>query len=345
MSKVAVYGAGIFGQIFSNCLNKIDFFIDDYSKEDYIQNIQVVKLKYVSKDTKIYISPLQYSSQIEQNLKDNGFSNIVNFTNSIKTIPNILEEIAKTNYLWLTPTSKNIDKKAIAKVTDLLVDEKSKYILKSIVNLRQTNDIKYYVNPSDIEYFPSDIPILKNLKEVNFVDCGAYIGDTIEELLKQNLNIGYTISFEPDNKNLIALNTTLSSLNLNSSIVYPAGVYSKNTILNFTNNGIDSSAAISEDSSIKIPVVSLDTILLNSNPNFIKMDIEGAEKEAIIGAKNIIQKYKPNLAICIYHKEEDLWELPLLINKIEPSYDMYVRVHEDLCLSTVLYCISKDRYV
>ena len=72
------------------------------------------------------------------------------------------------------------------------------------------------------------------------------------------------------------------------------------------------------------------------------MDIEGAEKEALIGATQTIQKYKPNLAICLYHKPEDLWELPLLINELSNnSYDMYIRVHEDLYLSTVLYCIGK----
>ena len=344
-NKIAIYGAGTFGQIFSKCLDDVDFFIDDYAKEKYINNIPIIKIDQIPKDTTIYISPLQYSSQIEQNLKNNSFTNIINFTKSIKTIPNILEEISKTNYLWLTPTSKNINKKAIAKVMDLLKDKKSKDILESIVKLRETNNTKYYINPSDTEYFPKDIPILKNLKQVNFIDCGAYTGDTIEELLKQNINIGYTISFEPDNKNLITLNKTLSRLKLGDSIVYPAGVYSTNTILNFANNGIDSSASISDNSSIQIPVVSLDTILLNSNPNFIKMDIEGAEKEALIGAKNIIQKYKPNLAICLYHKEEDLWELPLFINEIESSYEMYIRVHEDLCLSTVLYCISKDRDV
>ncbi len=344
-NKIAIYGVGIFGQIFRRCLDKIDFFIDDYSQENHIQNIPVVKLEQIPKDSTIYISPLQYSSKIEQNLKNNGFNHIINFTNSIKTIPNVLVEIAKMNYLWLTPTTKNIDKNAVDKVNDLLVDEKSKDILKNIINLRETNDTKYYIDPLDTEYFPSDIPMLKNLKQVNFIDCGAYVGDTIEELVNQKAKIGYTISFEPDSKNLIALDKTLNRLNLTNSIVYPAGVYSQNTILNFVNNGIDSSASIGDNSSIQIPVVTLDTVLLNSNPTFIKMDIEGAEKEALKGAKQIIQKYKPNMAICLYHKPEDIWELPLLVNEIEPSYDMYIRVHEDLCLSTVLYCVSKERDV
>jgi len=346
INKTAIYGVGVFGRIFQKYLNNVDFFIDDYTSEKFIKNKPVISLEKIPKDTKIYISPLQYSFKIEQDLKKKGFINIVNFTNSIKTIPNILEEISKTNYLWLTPSCKNIDVESIKKVSKLLVDTKSKDILKGIVNLRKTFDTKYYIDPSDTEYFPSDVPILDNLRQVNFIDCGAYIGDTIEELVNQNIDIGYTISFEPDSKNLVSLEHTLNKLNLNNNIVYPAGVYNKNTILKFANNGIDSSASFDEKSSIQVPVVSLDTVILNSNPNFIKMDIEGAEKEALLGAKNTIQKYKPNLAICLYHKEEDLWELPLLINNIEPSYDMYIRVHEDLCLSTVLYCISKDnKYV
>ena len=341
--KIAIYGAGNFGKLFRKCLGKVDFFIDDLSTEKNIEGIPIVDLSDIPQETKIYISPLQYSTKIEHFLRQRGFENIINFTESIKTLPNILEEIAKTNYLWLNESTKDVDEKKIEKVKNLLVDEKSKTILNNIVNLRKTFNTKYYINPEDIEYFPQDVPVLENLSRVNFIDCGAYTGDTIEELINQKKDIGYTISFEPDSKNLLALQKTLSKFTKNNHIVYPAGVYSSNTTLHFANNGIDSSAAFDENSSSMVSVVALDTIILNSHPNFIKMDIEGAEKEALLGARKILQKYKPNLAICLYHKTKDLWELPLLIAELEPSYKMYIRVHEDLCLSTVLYCISKER--
>lgn len=347
MNKIAIYGTGAFGKIFYESLEKkVDFFIDDFMKENY-DNKEIKKISQVHTNTKIYISVMQSSKKIESHLMKLGFTNIINFTNAIKTIPNILQNIAKNNYLWLTQESqKMIDDKKLHKVKSLLKDSTSKKLLEQMINLRKTLDIKYYIDPYDTEYFPSDVPILENLKYINFIDCGAYIGDTIEELFKQTQNINCTISFEPDTTNLQKLQEKLSLLtgikNNTNCIVYPAGIYSQNTILSFANNGINSSAALSNKSAIKIPVVTLDTVLLNSAPNYIKMDIEGAEKEALLGAQKTIQKYKPNLAICLYHKPEDLWELPLLIHKIEPSYDMYIRVHEDLCLSTVLYCISKE---
>jgi FkbM family methyltransferase len=347
--KIAIYGVGAFGKIFYSSLGKdIDFFIDDFSIQESYDSKPIKKLSQVPKNTKIYISVLQSSKTIEETLLNKQYTNIINFTQSIKTIPNVLENISLTNYLWLIDNHEEMfNERKLKKVEQLLSDSKSKTILQAMINLRKTLDPKYYITPHDIEYFPSDVPILNNLNEINFIDCGAYIGDTIEELAKQTSNINYTISFEPNQTNLTKLQKQLNILKQNNPnsifIVFPAGVYSKNDILNFSNNGIDSSASFDDDSALQIPVVSLDNILLNSSPNYIKMDIEGAEKSAILGAKKTIQKYKPNLAICLYHKPEDLWELPLLIHDIEPSYDMYIRVHEDLCLSTVLYCISKDQ--
>lgn len=349
MAKIAIYGAGAFGKIFFQSLEgKVDCFIDDFRSLELLFSVPILKLSQVSKDTLIYISILQHSKKIEKELQESGFSNIVNFTNSILQIPNVLEEIAKTDYLWLrTDKAKMIDDEKLEEFYNLLYDERSKTILNQIINLRKTFDVQYYTKPSDIEYFPSDVPILENIKTLHFIDCGGYTGDSIEELMKHHKNVATSLSFEPDNKNIKQLGEQLEILNNQfpntQFFLYPAGVYSSNTILRFSNNGIDSSATIVESSDITIPVVSLDTIVLNSSPNYIKMDIEGAEKEALIGATKTIQKHKPNLAICLYHKPEDLWELPLLIHTIEPSYQMYLRVHEDLGLSTVLYCISKER--
>lgn len=348
MNKIAIYGAGAFGRLFYKSLSHVDYFVDDFTTLNSYNGTPFIKLNKLAKNSIIYISILQQSKEIEKKLHQLGFTNIINFTNAIKTIPNILQAIAKTNYLWLVNgKDKMIDIKQLRKFDTLLCDKKSKAILNDIINLRKTLNPKYYIDPSDIEYFPSDIPILRSLEKINFIDCGAYTGDTIEQLIKQTQNVNYTLSFEPDNKNFIALQNQLEILKQKHSMInflsYPAGVYSKNGVLYFANNGIDSSASFDDTSTLKVPVVTLDSVILHSSPNFIKMDIEGAEKEAIIGASQTIQKYKPNLAICLYHKPEDLWELPLLINSIEPSYNMYLRVHEDLCLSTILYCITKEQ--
>ena len=72
------------------------------------------------------------------------------------------------------------------------------------------------------------------------------------------------------------------------------------------------------------------------------MDIEGSEKEAILGAKSLISEYSPVLAICLYHKPQDIWELPLLINDINSNYNMYLRIYGSMGLELVLYCVPKN---
>ena len=346
-NNLAIYGCGAFGKIFLEaCEDKVDFFIDDFSTQSQYNGITIKKLVDIDKNTKILISVLQSSKIIEENLRNQGFSNILSFANSIKLLPEFLNIVSKRDYLWLIKDKKRLlDIEKLNLFKTFLKDIKSVDLLEKIVNFRKTFDMKYYIEPYDSEYFPTDVPIFNNISQMNFIDCGAYIGDTIHNLMNYYSKVNYCISFEPDLKNLENLNNQLESLTKlypnTNFFVYPAGVYSSNKILSFSNQGIDSSASLVNSSDIKISVVSLDTIILNANPNYIKMDVEGAEKEAIWGARKTIKKYKPNLAICLYHKPEDLWEIPLLINEIEPNYEMYLRVHEDLCLSTVLYCIPK----
>ena len=74
-------------------------------------------------------------------------------------------------------------------------------------------------------------------------------------------------------------------------------------------------------------------------PTFIKMDIEGAEKEAILGAENIIRIQKPKMAVSIYHKREDIWELPKLLLEMNPEYRFYLRHYSFRDAETVLYAV------
>ena len=76
------------------------------------------------------------------------------------------------------------------------------------------------------------------------------------------------------------------------------------------------------------------------------MDIEGSERDALIGSARIIREQSPVLLISLYHKPKDLWEIPDMIRAINPNYEMYLRVHAHLFLETVLYCVPRrDREV
>lgn len=236
--EVAIYGVGAFGKIFQEAIKeKIDFFIDDFSKDNFYKNYPIKKISEVkTKNVKIYISVLQSSHKIEKDLESLGFTNIINFTEAIKIIPNILEYISKKDYLWLqSDKSKLLDLNELDKVFPLLSDDKSKEILQQIINLRTTFDTKYYIDPQGTTYFPEDLSILKGLDKLRFVDCGAYDGDSVEEVLKQSPFVQYSLAFEPDDKNFNKLEKRLELLKEN----YPKSdlkalkfaTYSSDTIL------------------------------------------------------------------------------------------------------------------
>lgn len=98
-------------------------------------------------------------------------------------------------------------------------------------------------------------------------------------------------------------------------------------------NGADDN----EDNAGVVEVVALDDVLFDKEITFIKMDIEGAEYAALKGASRIIGSQKPKLAICIYHKPQDIWELPELILQLNSEYRFYIRHYSYKDNETVLY--------
>jgi FkbM family methyltransferase len=179
-----------------------------------------------------------------------------------------------------------------------------------------------------------------------FVDCGAFMGDTILELfhlgiLRRKKNNSPAIyAFEPDIINFNILNelikvngydsyvkTILSGVGNTKSTLCPEN------IINCRQDGIAND--------VDVPIVRLDDALRETPVTFIKMDIEGYELEALKGAETLIKKNKPKLAISIYHKSEDLFEIPLLLKKFVPEYKIYIKQHAPLSTTeTICYaCI------
>lgn len=345
MEKIAIYGAGEYGRIFFAALNnagiKIDFFIDTDPSKTELYSKPVYCIEKIPHETTIYISVLSVSDRIKEELILLGYQNVYAFIETLKQFPKIMNEVSKRNFLWMRSNPLdmiNIDK--INQFRTLLSDSKSLHILDQITAFRRTYDMNHYPYPDDEkEYFPSDVPILDNLATVRFIDCGAYTGDTVADLIETKKSIDYIVSFEPDKQNFQKL-LSETKKHQGQFITLNAGVWSMNTFVNFSNDN-SSFSKVGEVGSF-IPVMALDQTVFFTQPNYIKMDIEGAEQEALKGSREIIQTYSPNLAICLYHRPQDFWEIPLMIHEINPNYSMYLRVHEHMGLSTVLYCIPKS---
>lgn len=355
-----IYGGGVYGEIFCREIEssgvKIDYFIDQYTKKTSICNKSIKRLKDVSlENTNIFISITSPKAEVEviQTLKDCQVDKILSFSDCLHKFPNLINKCVAFSKTWYSSVKEEmLDYPKLDKLPGLLKDDKSIDLLQKVIKFRETLSPENYPVPDlDPQYFPQDIDLFSHIDMIRFVDGGAYTGDTIAESLVEfknaGRNIDYIASFEPDTKNIKTLQNEINiqkdqNENVNF-LIYPCGLWSSNTILQFSDNSDAASSIVNKDNDniTTIMTTSLDNTLIGANPNYIKMDIEGAEKEAIFGAKDIIAKNSPVLAICCYHKPQDIWELPLIINELNPNYNMYFRIYGHLGIELVLYCIPK----
>jgi len=194
---------------------------------------------------------------------------------------------------------------------------------------------KEYEKLNHLQYF--DLPQLeeKRMSKEIFIDGGSYDGNTSVDFKNWCGSGGYVYAWEPDSNNRKNCEQLLKKYNINYQLI-PKGLWSKTEELKFKMNG--GSSAISEKGDITIAVESIDNYI-KEPITFIKMDIEGAEYQALLGAKNMISQYKPKLAICIYHKLEDIWKLPWLIHQLNSKYRFYLRHYSFGDVETVLYAL------
>lgn len=240
------------------------------------------------------------------------------------------------NYIERIPVDFLIkNRKKYKEVFDLLADDLSREIyIERIKRVFLLSDISHVMAPATEQYFDEKVELTE--QEV-FVDCGAYIGDTAMEFI-QRVNGKYRqiYMFEAEASKFGQIQENLKGYRYK---LYPYGVWSDNRELCFDADGSSASKVSDNGDGVQIEVVALDNIKFEETPTFIKMDIEGAEKEALLGAKDMISEYHPKLAICVYHRWEDLFELPLLIKEFNPDYKLYIRHYSDHFAETVCYAI------
>ena len=185
------------------------------------------------------------------------------------------------------------------------------------------------------QYFGLDF--LKPLPEEVFIDAGCMDGETLIQF-RDWCNGQYKTIYglEPDTTNYHSALETIKYNNIERVSMVNKGAWCRNDALFFsaTANG---SSNLSESGSVKVDVAPIDDIVGDDKVTYLKMDIEGAELNALIGAKNTITKNKPRLAICVYHKPEDILEIPLYLLQLVPSYKFYLRHHSQFYIETVLY--------
>ena len=173
-----------------------------------------------------------------------------------------------------------------------------------------------------------------------FVDDGCCDLQSTMLLRKYCSNIRKVYAFEPDPENYLICEQKKEKYRLDQVELIRKGTWSKTERLSFSATN-DGSSHLTDQGDSYIDVVAIDDVVpLEEKVSLIKMDVEGAELESLKGAQKTIIRNKPKLAICIYHKPEDILELPEYIKSIVPDYKLYLRHHSNTDGETVLYAVT-----
>ncbi|HKN16424.1 MAG TPA: FkbM family methyltransferase [Candidatus Sulfotelmatobacter sp.] len=178
-----------------------------------------------------------------------------------------------------------------------------------------------------------------------FVDCGAYTGDTAEQVIRRNPAFSRIIAIEADPENFDRLTKWVGTLEppVASRIdALNVAVGAKRGQLRFQAGGGEG-AKLAADGNVVVECVPIDDLATEAGPTFIKMDIEGAELDALEGARRSIQTHRPILSICVYHKQNDLWRIPLFIHTLVEDYRLFLRPHDVDGWQLVCYAVPANR--
>ena len=173
-----------------------------------------------------------------------------------------------------------------------------------------------------------------------FVDAGSYDGQNSVDFVKWcKGRCDKIYAFEAGSENAKICENTISSLGIPFEVC-SAACWSEEGTLSFAGDfetQISAGASVGSSGTVQVPAQSIDNLLDGQPVTFIKMDIEGSELAALHGAEQSIRKYRPRLAICIYHKPEDVYEIPLYILSLIPDYKFTIRHYSANQWETVLY--------
>lgn len=350
--KIILYGFGYCGMIaaelFHNDKKEIALFFDkdrqktgmeyeeikvEYPHEiensdEYIVVICILKKGRLYNDIKNYLSELK-------------FTHIVHIYD-LREAPKLFE---KQN-LVLCPDREKVEVSLehYKRLHDALGDLESKETLDTILEFMIKDvDVEFYHHPIDKQYFAYDI--YRNIPHEVIIDCGAFKGDEIRNYEKYSkYPFDKYIAIEADGayKEYIEREKALSR-NSEVDILCPMAVSDACSILKIKNYG-NTNSVIREDGERSVQAETLDELCKGISVTFIKIDVEGYERKAIRGARNLIAKNLPVIAVAAYHREEDFYVLYDMIRDISDQYRFYLRSYMNM-QETVLYAVPPKRLV
>lgn len=171
-----------------------------------------------------------------------------------------------------------------------------------------------------------------------FVDAGCFDASSLTGFISwANGSYEKVFAFEPIDEMFQLIRERLINENISKIELFQSALWRGNEKLPFMKNKSGSCVTDLENATSFVEGVALDEVVKDEKVTFIKMDVEGSELNALKGAENTIRKNKPKLAICIYHKPEDVLEIPAYILDLVKEYKFYIRHYSSCIWETVLY--------
>ncbi|NTV73510.1 MAG: FkbM family methyltransferase [Holophaga sp.] len=229
-------------------------------------------------------------------------------------------------------------RQAVLEALDLFQEPRSRELFLRHALWRLTLDFTVLpaTDPEEI-YFPEGI-FAAGEQDV-IVDAGAFDGDTCQRMFEVWGNRARRIhAFEPDPASATKFRSWLEGSPHRDRVAFhPVALSARAGSVAFEGTGTLNATA-SRKGGTQVPCHRLDDLLKEDPPDFIKMDIEGAEKDALLGAEGLLRR-GPRVAICLYHVQDHLWTIPLLLKAWMPGHDLRLRYHGTDAWELVLYSI------
>lgn len=210
---------------------------------------------------------------------------------------------------------------------DALADERSRQVYRGVLEFRRTGRLDVLQSTAD-EPAAVRRELLHPERYVGVVDAGAYDGDTARLWADTCPALRQIWAFEPDRRNFRKLEAYAQAETRTHVRPIRAALWSERTTLRFDDSG-NRNAGVDQQGCarrhVEVSAVALDEALGHERVDFIKYDVEGSEREALLGSARLLREQKPDLLVSLYHRTEDLHELILLLKEICPEYRLFVR--------------------
>lgn len=224
-------------------------------------------------------------------------------------------------------------RREIEQAFSLLADERSRKVFEGALDFCYTGELKYLsaIESDKDEAFEA----ILRLRDERCLDLGAYRGDTVDEFLRYTDGCGSIVAVEPNPKNYQKLCEHIDGIGnttaLNAGIADRAGTMT-------ISKKAGRMPTLGDRNGVEIPVTTVDAI--DCAPTYIKVDIEGMERQMLDGAEHTLRTIKPKLNLAAYHRTEDFFSLVNRLHAINPDYRIYLRKHPYIpCWDLNIYAV------